>query len=191
VSITEQSSLDRSINNGVAIDDLLAAREALTETPEAARFQWRASSTWVSGTHTQTVMDGFSGLGQEHTRPQSFSVDTDHPEVFASEDNGPTPVEMVLAGLAGCLTAGVATVAANRGVTLRKVTATVEGDHDLQGILGIDPAVRNGFNAVRVHYDIDADASREDVEAIVVQSQKRSAVFDIVTNPTNVRVDVS
>jgi uncharacterized OsmC-like protein len=191
VTVTDKTRLDRTIDNGVAIDDLRAAREALTEAPEAARFEWRASSTWVSGTHTRTVIDGFSGLGQEHSRPQPFAVDTDHPEVFSAEDNGPTPVEMVLAGLAGCLTAGVATVAANRGVTLRSVTATVEGDHDLQGILGIDPAVRNGFNAVRVRYEIDADASREDIEAIVVQSQKRSAVFDVITNPTNVRVDVA
>lgn len=191
MTVTEQTRLDRTIDNGVAIDDLRAAREALTENPEAARFQWRVSSTWVSGTHTRTVVDGFSGVGEEQARPQAFTLDTDHPEVFASEDNGPTPVEMVLAGLAGCLGAGVATVAAHRGVALRSVTATVEGDHDLQGILGIDPAVRNGFNAIRVRYEIDADASREDIEAIVVQSQKRSAVFDVITNPTNVRVDVA
>jgi uncharacterized OsmC-like protein len=99
-------------------------------------------------------------------------------------------VEIPLAALAGCLTAGVATVAANRGIRLRSVTATVEGDMDLQGILGIDPDVRNGYSHIRVHYHIDADATRAEIEAVVAQSQKRSAVFDIVTNPTNVSVDV-
>jgi uncharacterized OsmC-like protein len=117
-------------------------------------------------------------------------LEADHPEVFASEDNGPTPAEIVLAALASCLTAGVATVASNRGVQLRSVKATVEGDMDLQGILGIDEDVRNGFDAIRVTYDIDADASDDDIAAIVAQSQKRSAVFDIITNPTTVRVDL-
>ena len=92
---------------------------------------------------------------------------------------------------AACLTAGVASVATNRGVQLRSVTASLEGDMDLQGILGIDPEVRNGFSGIRVRYQIDADASHADIEAIVAQSQKRSAVFDMVTNPTNVTVEVA
>ena len=110
------------------------------------------------------------------------------PQVFASEDNGATPPEIVLAALGACLTAGVATVATNRGVELRSVKATVEGTMDLQGILGIDGDVRNGFDAINVTYEIDADASRADIEAIVAESQKRSAVFDVVANPTTVRV---
>jgi uncharacterized OsmC-like protein len=137
------------------------------------------------------VITGFSGLGQEHAHRQPYSVEADHPEVFASEDNGATPPEIVLAALASCLTAGVATVATNRGVQLTSVTATVEADMDLQGILGIDGDVRNGFNSIKVTYDIDADAPREDIEAIVAQSQKRSAVFDVVANPTNVQVGLA
>jgi uncharacterized OsmC-like protein len=62
---------------------------------------------------------------------------------------------------------------------------------DLQGILGIDPDVRNGFSGVRVRYEIDADAPRAEIEAIVAQSQKRSAVFDLLTNPTDVTVSVA
>jgi uncharacterized OsmC-like protein len=94
-------------------------------------------------------------------------------------------------GLASCLTAGIAAVAQNRSIQLRSVTATIEGDMDLQGILGMDDNVRNGFNEIKVTYKIDADAKREDIEALVAQSQKRSAVYDIVTNPTNVTVLVS
>ena len=111
--------------------------------------------------------------------------------MFASEDNGATPPEIVLGALASCLAAGVATVATNRGVQLRSVTATVEGSMDLQGILGIDADIRNGFDRIDVKFDIDADASRADIEAIVAQSEKRSAVFDIVTNPTTVQVTVA
>jgi uncharacterized OsmC-like protein len=179
---------DPMVNNGVNIEAINGARQALTDAPEAAQFQWRATCEWVRGTHSRTTVTDFSGLGQNHAHRQSYSIDADHPEIFASEDNGATPPEIVLAALASCLTAGIATVATNRGVQLRSVKAVVEGGMDLQGILGIDGDVRNGFDSITVTYDIDADASRDDVAAIVAQSQKRSAVFDIVTNPTTVRV---
>ena len=177
-----------TVDNGVDIEAMRGAKAALTDAPEAAKFQWRAQHEWVRGTHSRSTITDFSGLGQQHAHRQAFSFDADHPQVFASEDNGATPVEIVLAALASCMTAGIATVATHRGVQLRSVTATVEGDMDLQGILGIDGDVRNGFSTINVTYNIDADASREDIEAIVAQSQKRSAVFDIVTNPSTVRV---
>ncbi|HET9206838.1 MAG TPA: OsmC family protein, partial [Burkholderiaceae bacterium] len=119
---------------------------------------------------------------------QAYAYESDHPEIFASPDNGATPVEFVLVGLAGCLTAGIAAVAQNRNIQLKSVKATLEAPMDLQGILGIDDNVRNGFDGIKVHYEIDADATPEQIEALVAQSQKRSAVFDIVTNPTDVTV---
>jgi len=180
----------RTVDNGVNVEALLGAREALGEAPEAARFKWRATSEWLAGTHCRATVDGFFGLGEEQKHRTTYSFDTDHPEVFASEDNGATPVEMVLVGLAGCLTAGIAAVAQNRNIQLRSVRATLEAGMDLQGILGMDSGVRNGFDAVNVHFDVDADASEEDIAALVAQSQKRSAVFDIMTNPTDVTVTV-
>jgi uncharacterized OsmC-like protein len=179
------------VNNGVNVDALLAAREALKSAPEAAKFTWRASCTWKNGTFTQTKVQGFHGLGAEQKHKAEFSFDADHPEIFASEDLGATPVEYVLVGLVSCLTAGVAAVAQNRGVQLRSVEAKIEGSMDIQGILGIDSDVRNGYDDIKVTYKIDADAPKKDIEAIVAQSQKRSAVYDIVTNPTNVTVVVA
>ena len=178
-------------NNGVNVEALLGARKALTEAPEAAQFTWRASCKWVNGTHSNSSIKSFFGLGGEQSHKTEFSFDADHPEVFASEDHGPTPVEYVLVGLASCLTAGIAAVAQNRGIQLRSVEATLEGGMDIQGILGIDPDVRNGFDGIKVKYKIDADASAADIKALVAQSQKRSAVFDIITNPTNVSVEVN
>ena len=177
-------------DNGVNVAALLGAREALTDAPAGARFNWRATCDWVNGTHSRSEVKGFHGLGDEQAHKTTFSFDTDHPAVFAAEDNGATPVEYLLVGLAGCLTAGVASVAQNRNVQLRSVKATLEGAMDIQGILGIDSEVRNGFDNVKVVFDIDADATQDDIEAIVAQSQKRSAVFDIITNPTNVTVEV-
>ncbi len=185
------TTTETPVDNGVNVQALLEAREALTAAPEAAQFKWRATCNWVNGTYSQSTVEGFSGLGEDHDHKTVFNFDADHPEVFASEDRGATPVELVLVGLASCLTAGVASVAQNREIQLKSVTATIEGDMDVLGILGADPDVRNGFSGIRVHYDIDADASPDDIKAVVAQSQKRSAVSDIVTSPTNVTVEVN
>jgi uncharacterized OsmC-like protein len=182
---------ENTANNGVNVEALLGAREALSGAPEAAKFTWRATCKWMNGTHSQSVVKGFFGLGEEQSHRTEFSFDADHPEVFASEDNGATPVEYVLVGLASCLTAGIAAVAQHRGIQLRSVQATIEGGMDIQGILGIDSDVRNGFDGIKVKYAIDADATPDEIKALVAQSQKRSAVFDIVTNPTNVTVEVN
>jgi uncharacterized OsmC-like protein len=181
----------QTLLNGVNVAALLGAREALTEAPEGALFKWRATCNWRNGTHSSSIVESYYGLGEEQKHRTVFNFDADHPEVFASEDNGAAPVEYVLVGLASCLTAGIAAVAENREIKLNSVKATLEANMDIQGILGIDSDVRNGFDGIRVSYEIDADASQEDIEAIVAQSQKRSAVFDIVTNPTNVNVEVN
>jgi uncharacterized OsmC-like protein len=145
----------------------------------------------VNGTHSHSSVKSFFGLGEEQSHKTEFTFDADHPELFASEDNGMTPVEYVLVGLASCLTAGIAAVAQNREIQLKSVQATLEGDMDVRGILGVDSDVRNGFSGITVTYNIDADASAEDIKALVAQSQKRSAVYDIITNPTNVKVEVA
>src|SRR3954454_15224894 len=176
--------------NGVNVQALLDAREVLKGAPEAAQFTWRASSTWKHGVHSTSSIQNYFGLGQEQQHKTETVFDIDHPEVFAADDNGITPIEYLLVGLAGCLTAGVASVAQNRGIQLRSVEAHVEGRHDIRGILGADSAVRNGFEGVKVTFNIDADASRQEIEALVAQSQKRSAVFDALANPTEVTVEV-
>jgi uncharacterized OsmC-like protein len=179
-----------SVNNGVNVQALLDAREALKGAPEATRFTWRATCKWLNGTHSQTNVKGFFGLGQEQQHKTESSFEADHPEIFASEDHAITPIEYVLVGLASCLTAGVAAVAQNRGIQLRSVESKLEGKMDIRGILGMDSEVRNGYDDIKVTFKIDADASKQDIEAIVAQSQKRSAVYDIISNPVNVTVEV-
>jgi uncharacterized OsmC-like protein len=186
----EDTMATATVDNGVNSAALIGARDALREAPAAAEFTWKVTSEWVGGTYSRQTIEHFDGLGAEQTHKQTFVLEGDHPEVFASEDRAPTPVETVLAALAGCLTAGVAAVAQHRGIQLRSVKATVQGQHNILGILGGDPEVRNGFNDVNVHFDIDADATPEEIAALVAQSQKRSAVFDALTNPTPVKVTV-
>ena len=182
---------DKPVDNGVNVEALFGAQDALKKAPEAAQFKWRATVEWIKGTHSRSTVEKFYGLGSEQKHKSKFVFDADHPEIFAAEDNAATPVEIVLAGLASCLTAGVAAVAQARKVQLRKVSATLEAGMDIRGILGIDEDVRNGFDGIKVTYKIDADASPDDIRAIVAQSQKRSAVYDIVANPTNVAVEVA
>ena len=179
-----------TVTNGVNVQALLDAREVLKGAPEAAQFTWRASAQWQNGVHSQIKVNSFFGLGEERTHLQESVFEADHPAIFASEDMGATPVEYVLVGLASCLTAGIAAVAQNRKIQLRSVKSTLEAGMDLAGILGIDSDVRNGFSGIKVIFEIDADATREEINALVAQSQRRSAVFDIVTNPTNVTVEV-
>ena len=179
------------VDNGVNVAALLGAREAFADAPEIARFQWRSSVSWVNGTHSEAAVQTFSGFGDEQTHSKTFAFDIDHPLQFAAQDNGITPVEYVLVALGGCLTAGVAAVAQQRSIQLRSVRADLTAAMDLHGMLGADPDVRNGFSGVRVSYQIQADATVEQIQALVAQSQKRSAVYDILTNPTNVTVDVT
>src|SRR5689334_19874836 len=174
------------VDNGVNVEALLGAREVFADAPQAAQFQWRSTVSWVNGTHSRSDVQTFFGFGEEQTHSRTFAFDIDHPLQFAAQDNGIT-----LVALGGCLTAGIAAVAQQRQLQLRSVQASVTAEMDIQGILGADPDVRNGFSGVRVDYRIDADASPAEIEALVAQSQKRSAVFDILTNPTAVTVTVS
>jgi len=179
------------VDNGVNVEALLGVRSALADTPDIAQFRWRATTSWLRGTHSQSSIETFYGFGEEQQHKTTFTYDADHPLQFAAQDNGITPVEYVLVALGSCLTAGIAAVAQQRQIQLRSVNATIEAEMDLHGILGADPEVRNGFSGIRVSYEIDADASQKDMEALVAQSQKRSAVYDIITNPTNVTVKVN
>jgi uncharacterized OsmC-like protein len=179
------------VTNGVNVAALLEARDALKAAPEAAQFTWRASAKWQGGVHSTMKVQSFFGLGEEQGHNDEWVFEADHPEVFAAEDNGITPIEYLLVGLASCLTGGIASIAENRGIKLRSVESTVEGAHDIRGILGADADVRNGFDDIKVTFSIDADASKQEIEALVAQSQKRSAVFDALTNPTNVIVEVA
>ena len=185
------TTIQRPPRNGVDVPALFATLDAVQGAPEIAQFQFRASNEWVSGTHSRTTIQGFYGAGQEDTsRTEPFVHDADHPAVLVGQNNGPTPVEFLLPAIAACLTAGLANIAAARGITLRRVRSTVEGDIDLLGILGLSESVRNGYRRIRVHFDVEGDATPEELRALVEQSRRRSAVYDVLTNGTDVQIDV-
>jgi uncharacterized OsmC-like protein len=188
MSITAQPSS----RNGVDTATLFATLDAVKGTNEIAKFQFRAQNDWVSGTHSRSTISGFYGAMQEMEHEHTTVLEADHPAVLVGNDNGPTPVEFLLHAIAACLTAGIANIAAARGVTLTRVSSRVEGDIDLLGILGLSEGrVRNGYQGVRVTFEIAGDADEETLRGIVEQSRRRSAVYDVLTNPTPVTVDVT
>ena len=177
--------------NGVDTATLFATLDAVKGTNEIAKFQFRAQNTWVAGTHSRSTISGFYGAMQEMEHVSTTEVVSDHPAVLVGHDHGPTPVEYLLHAIAACLTSGLANIASARGVELRSVTSTVEGDIDLLGILGLsDGSVRNGYQGIRVTFHIDSDADEETVRGLVEQSRRRSAVYDALTNPTPVEIAV-
>ncbi len=180
------------IRNGVNVTNLFNTINAVDQQREAAAFQFRATNRWISGTHSESRIRGFFGAGQEdETRTEDFVLQADHTKVLNGDDEGPTPVEYVLHALAACLTAGIGNVASARGVELDFVESTVEGDIDLQGILGLSDEVRNGYQQIRVNFRIAGDAPEEKLRQIVEQSRARSAVFDIITNSVPVEIEVA
>jgi uncharacterized OsmC-like protein len=184
------TTLNDSTRNGVDTATLFATRDAVKAAPEAAKFQFRAGNEWISGTHSRGTIHGFYGVGEERTHERTFRFDADHPAVLVGRDNGPTPVEYLLHALAACLTAGLANIAAARGIRLTEVRSTVSGDIDLNGILGLDPDVRNGYQNITVRFTVKGDAPAEKLRQLVEQSRARSAVYDVITGQVPVTIVV-
>lgn len=186
------TATSRPPRNGVDTPTLFATLDAVKGTPELAKFQFRATNRWINGTHNRTTIRGFYGAGQEDTsRTEDFTYDADHPPVLVGGNNGPTPVEFILHALAACLTSGLANIAAARGVTLTSVESTVEGDIDLLGILGLSKDVRNGYQGIKVSFQIAGDAPDDVLRGLIEQSRSRSAVYDVVTNGVPVEISVA
>jgi uncharacterized OsmC-like protein len=183
------TTMDNPVRNGVDTATLFATLDAVKGDNEIAKFQFRATNRWISGTHNQSTIHGFYGAMQEMSHQQPFVLDADHPAVLVGADNGPTPVEYVLHALAACLTSGLANIAAARGVNLTEVTSTVEGDIDLLGILGLSDEVRNGYQQIKISFQLRGD-DPDKLRQVVEQSRRRSAVFDIITNGVPVVIEV-
>ena len=186
-----ETRAERGPRNGVDTPTLFATLEAVKGQPELAKFQFRATNRWIRGTNSRSRIEPFKGAGGVHAHKGVHEYDADHPAVLVGGDQAPTPVEFLLHAIAACITSGIANIAAARGVTLTEVSSTVEGDIDLLGILGLSDQVRNGYQKIRVSFDIKGDAPPEKLRQIVEQSRARSAVFDVLTNGVPVEISVN
>lgn len=177
--------------NGVDTPTLFGTLDVVKGQPELAKFQFRVSNRWQSGTLSETTVGTFSGAGGEHAHKTAFKLTADHPAVLVGEDRAPLPIEYLLHALATCITGGIANIAAARGVTLTEVESHIEGDINLLGIFGMSKEVRNGYQGIRASFSIKGDAPPEKLQEIVEQSRARSAVFDVLTNGVPVSMSVN
>ena len=182
--------LDR-IRNGVDSEQMYGTLDAIKADPSLGVFQFRATNQWIDGAHNRSTIKAFYGAGQEDsTRTQAFTVDAGEPAILLGSDTGPNPAEALLHALAACLTTTLVYVATARKVRLTAVESTLEGDMDVRGCLGLSGEVRNGFNHIRVSFQVSGEAPAEKLREIVERAQARSAVFDMVTNGVPVEVGV-
>jgi uncharacterized OsmC-like protein len=177
------------IRNGVNVDQMYGTLDAIKANPSLATFKWRASNKWLGGSHNRSTIKVFYGAGgDDTTRESAFTVDAGEPGILLGHDEGPNPAEFLLHALAACLTTSVVYVASARSVILDEVESTVEGDMDVQGALGLNNEVRNGFSAIRVKFSIKAQAPQEKIQEVLDRAWARSAVFDSITRGVPVEV---
>jgi len=182
---------DRGPRNGIDTPTLFATLDAVKAQPQIAEFQFRVSNRWVKGTHSRSRMEAFRGAGGEHAHTGAHEFEADHPAVLVGKDEAPTPVEFLLHGLASCITAGIVSIAAARGVTLTEVTSRIEGDINLLGTLGLSKEVRKGYQGIRATFEVKGDAPAATLREIVERSRSLSAVFDVLTKGVPVDVKVN
>ena len=176
-----------NIKNGVNVDQLVATIEHIQAQPELAKFEFRTKNNWINGGHCVSSMKGFYGAGQEDTtRQETFTMECDHPAVLLGEDKAPTPAEVVLHALGSCLTGAMMYHAAARGIEIESAESNLLGNADLHGFLGLDPEVRKGFSDVTFKLKVKSDATAEQLEELA----KFSPVFDMITNPTPVKIEI-
>ena len=186
------STTAETVRNGVDTAQLYGTLDAIKGEPSIARFQFRARNRWIDGAHNRTTIRDFYAAGQEDTsRQEAFVMDAGEPAILLGTDTGANPAEYLLHALAACLTTSIVYVAAARGVRLTRVESSLEGDMDVQGALGLDDDYRNGFEQIRVSFHVEGDAPEEKLREVVARAQRRSAVFDMVTNGVPVTVDVA
>ena len=186
------STTTPATRNGVDTDQLFGTLDAIKADPALARFQFRARNRWIDGAHNRTTIQDLYAAKQEDTsRAEAFVLDAGEPAILLGSDTGPNPAEYLLHALAACLTTSLVYVAAARGVRLTEVESTLEGDMDVQGALGLSDEHRNGFERIRASFRVKGDAPAEKLREVVARAQRRSAVFDNVTNGVPVEVEVA
>jgi uncharacterized OsmC-like protein len=186
--MTEKSMSTEKTVNGVNVDNLFKTVVAVKGNPTIAKFNFRAKNRWINGGNNRTTVNEFYGACQTHSRSKPFEQMIDEPPVLLGQDQGANPTEYALAALAGCLTTSLIYHAAAQGIMIDEVESTLQGDLDLQGFLGLSENIRNGYEKIDVTFRIKSDAPEEKLQQLVELAQKRSPVFDIISNPTPVQV---
>jgi uncharacterized OsmC-like protein len=186
-----QATVQEQTVNGVSVNQFVDTVNTVRDEPRVARFNFRAHSRWMAGSHIRTAVQDFMHAGVEDTsRNLTFFMDAGEPQVLLGRDEGPTPFEALLHALASCLGISFIYYAAAREVKIGALELELEGEIDLQGFLGLSRKIRNGFDRIRVTFHVTSDAPRETLDELCNLAQRRSPVFDMVSNPVPVTVEM-
>lgn len=191
--MSEQTALNieqDTVLNGVNVTQLVATIGVIEDNADVAKFKFRNHNKWIDGGQNRSTIDKFYGAMEEHSRDIPFVMDNDEPPVLLGTDKGANPVEQILHGLAGCITTTTIYYAAAKGIKIDEMETIFVGDLDLRGFLGLPGRTRNGYEQIRVTVRIKSDASEEDIQELVELAQRRSPVYDIVTNPVPVSINL-
>lgn len=187
----ENTRQNVKIINGVNVSQLFETIEAIKGNPEIAKFKFRATNKWDTGTHNRGMVKDFYGALQQDDSRAALIFEIDEPPVLLGNNYGANPVEYLLVGLSGCLTTSMIAHAAARGIHIRAVESSYEGDLDLQGFLGLSESIPVGYQEIRVTFKIDADISEQEKEELVQMAQKYSPVFNSIAKPVPVKVGLA
>ena len=182
---TLQAEANKVIN-GVDVTKLGETIRAVRNQLELADFKFRATNEWQDGSQNRSTIKGFYGTCQEISHEKPFEFQADEPPVLLGKGEGANPVEFLLTALSSCMTTSLAYHAAANGIEIEGIESNYEGDIDLKGFLDIDPNVRKGYKEIRAQFKVKSEADKEKLAELI----KKSPVFDIVTNPTPVKVSV-
>lgn len=176
--------------NGVDVDQLVQTIEKIKQQPDLAKFKFRTSNRWMSGTHNRATVHNFYGAGQEDTGRQPIMFEIDEPPVLLGENRGANPVEYLLVALSGCLTTSLVAHASAKGIKLEGVSSRFEGTLDLRGFLGIAEDVKVEYEQITVYFKIEGNIPNDVKEELVRMAQKYSPVFNSIAKPVQVQVQL-
>jgi uncharacterized OsmC-like protein len=176
--------------NGLDVQAALDTIAALKADKSLAAFQFRARNTWITGGENRSIIQDFYGAGREDdSRTVSFEFTNGEPPVLLGSNEGANPVEFLLHALAGCVTTTFVLHAMARGITIRELSTELEGDIDLQGLLGLDESVPAAYEQIRIRMNVKADCSEEELEDLLAYAQQHSPVCNTICRPVPVVID--
>ena len=169
-----------AVVNGIEANNIGKMVEAVKGNPASAKATFYATNNWKSGFHNEVEISSFTMGGAKLKHTKTFKVESDHPKELLGTDKGPTSVEVLLAALCHCVASGWAVYGASMGVAIDSLKLEIEGDIDLQGMLGLpEPGkVRPGYQNIRITHYVKSKAPREKLEQLKQMAEDLSPTKD-------------
>jgi uncharacterized OsmC-like protein len=176
--------------NGLDVQAALDTIAAIKVDKNLGKFEFRARNTWISGGENRSTIRDFYGAGREDdSRTAPFAFTNGEPPILLGNNEGANPVEFLLHALAGCVTTTFVLHAMARGIAIHELSTELEGDLDVQGMLGLDESVPAGYDQIRIRMNVKADCSEKELEDLMSFAQQHSPVCNTICRPVPVVIE--